>query len=165
MADDVQQLIVRRPDGRFGKGTRSPAPITHDNAREMLERRREKKRQIIAAAAQAAVQRGDLVAAHGGDAWLAEVAQSMMTIATTPEASRAVAAAEWLMLHTGNSETKQDNSGDNGAPAAVTLSLSADAVRMLAGLIGGDNSNYRNHSGGPVVDADAVTVQGGEGGK
>ena len=38
-------IIVRDSNGRFQKGTVSPKPITHDNAREMLEKRAQKAAQ------------------------------------------------------------------------------------------------------------------------
>jgi hypothetical protein len=140
--------------------------ITPQNSGDLLAIRLDKKRNTIQKAAQAAVQSSALKLAHGSDAWIAEIAQAQMMVATTPDAGVAsTKAAEWLINNAGLGERQAvagDNSGTLGALSDVIGALSAFAG-SIAGLVADnafDNSNYHNQSSS-VVDADAVPVDSG----
>ena len=149
---------------RIVKGPDKP-PITAENAREYQLRAIAKKREAVLRAANREVA-PELIAEFGEYAWAAEGAVNMQRLASSPEAGKAaVMAFEALQRAAGVGEGKQADDTGGQSQAAVTLSLSADAVRMLASLVAGDNSNYRNQSPPAVVDADAVTVQQGDGGE
>jgi hypothetical protein len=176
---DAKRIVALKPELAV-KNTQ----ITASRASEMLANRIEAKRNTIARAAQDAVQSSRLVKAHGSAAWLAEIAQAQMSIATTPDAGvAATKAADWLVNNAGLGERQAVEAG-----GTVSLGGVADLVAELAGfassvaaLVSGqnrdgfDNNNYPHHSPGVdssgaavvvdaagVVDADAGQA-GGEG--
>ena len=148
--------IIRGPGGRFLPGTRSPKPITHENARELNAKAQEKRRQVVRDALAAGVQRRDLVRDHGEFAWLAEGAQALQQIMLTPESGKAaIMAFESLQKAAGVADTKHEQAAD--AVIEHRHTLSDDVLGLLSGLAGADafdNSNYQNHSN--VVDGQAV---------
>ena len=132
----------------------SGAVLSSDRARDMVRARVERKRAIVQAAAQDAVQRGDLRTKYGGDAWLAEVTQTQMAIATTPEAGKsAVMAAAWLVDNAGMGEKQAQQEeavqaaqivGDVVHDLAQLSAVWADVVARQAN--GFDNSNYHKQA-------------------
>ena len=102
--------------------------FTSVSASLAVAERIEQKRNTIAAAAQAAVQSSSLVKAHGSAAWIAEIAQAQMQIATTPDAGVAsTKAADWLVTNAGLGERQAVEAG-----GAVSLGGVADLVAELA---------------------------------
>lgn len=96
--------IVRNPGG--GKYA-----ITSETAHDMHKARLAKKRAIVQAAALEAVQNTGLIGNYGDAAWIAEISQAQMAMATTPDAGKAaVMAAEWLIKHAGLDEPKRNES-------------------------------------------------------
>ena len=150
---DKGRIVAMRPELAV-KSTQ----ITQKSSGELLAIRLANKRDTIAAAAQAAVQSSSLVKAHGSAAWIAEIAQAQMAIATTPDAGVAsTKAADWLVNNAGLGERQAvDASGSVslGGVADLVAELAAFAS-SVAGLVvasggnGFDNSNYQKHS--PVV--------------
>lgn len=121
--------IVANPGG--GKHA-----ITSDNAREMVKARIERKRAIVQAAAQDAVQSQRLNDKYGDAAWIAEVTQAQMILATTPDAGKAsTIAAEWLVNNAGMGE-KIAKDAEGGA--AVTVSMSAAGLERLLVMLHAD---------------------------
>lgn len=131
------------------------AVLTRDKARDMVRARVEKKRKAVAEAANDAVQRGDLRVKYGDTAYIAEIAQAQMQIATTPDAGKAaVMAASWIVEHSGMSEKQVEQQ-------VVQPRTQPDVVlALLAVLDGADNYNYRKHDD-DVIDADTADEGGG----
>lgn len=116
--------------GNVGGGVHA---ITSDTARDMVRRRVEKKRAIIAAAAQEAVQNAGNLARYGDSAWLAEVTQAQMMLATTPDAGKAsTLAAGWLVDNTGLGEKNPELHA--AAPSSVAGDVS-EIINALAGFV------------------------------
>lgn len=160
--DTVRPLIIRGQGGKFMKGTRPTNLITPENAREMNAKAQEKRKQVVREALAAGVQRRDLVAQHGEFAWLAEGAQALQQIMTTPDAGKAaIMAFESLQKAAGVADTKAEQAAD--AVIEHRHTLSDDVLGLLSSLAGDhafDNYTYRNHEG--AVDAE-VSDAGGEG--
>ena len=116
-------VIIRDKGGKFQPGTRTPKPITHENAREMQRKGVLAKRAVIAAEANRSVQDAELLDRYGDYAYVADMTRTQMQIATTPEAGKAaVLAANWVVQNTGMDErTAQE--GQSVADAPVTLAL------------------------------------------
>ena len=116
-----------------GKIVSMPA-LSRDTARDMVRARVAKKRAIVQAAALDAVQSQTLLNRYGDEAWIAEVTQAQMQIATTPNAGKsAVMAATWLMDHAGIGERQaEDKSGSDAAGVVV------DIIARLAAFVAGE---------------------------
>ena len=131
----MEDTIIRGDNGRFQKGTRSPKPITHENAREMQRKGVLAKRAAVAAEANRSVEDAELLDRYGDYAYVAQLTRTQMQIATTPEAGKAaVMAAEWLVSNTGTSEkhalaVEQGDMIQNN----VVLLLLAEAERRREG--------------------------------
>ena len=114
--------------GRNG-GTLTPFDSVRGKA--AAQARLEKKRALVRSAAQNAVQRGDLTQKYKGWAWLAEVTETQMQIATTPEAGKAsTMAAGWLVDNAGLSEKVQ--LPDDAPSAERAAELNAGAAVIMA---------------------------------
>ena len=130
--------------GKFVQG----AALDRDTARDMVRKRVEKKRAIVAQAAQDAVQRGDLVGKYGDAAWIAEVTQAQMQLATTPDAGKsAVMAAQWLISNAGMDEKQAT------ADAQPTTSDVTNLVSALAQFVATVNNSSDTYT--TTIDADA----------
>lgn len=114
-----------------GRNGGTLTPFTPETSRLARQTRIEKKRALIRAAAQQAVENGNLKQQYKGWAWLAEVAQTQMRIATTPEAGKAsTLAAGWLVDNAGLSEKQKD--ADASSPADDPLrELGRKALEFL----------------------------------
>lgn len=122
--------------------------ITRDNARDMVRRRVELKRAAVQAAAQDAVQNQAMLTKYGDEAWIAEVTQAQMILATTPDAGKAsTIAAEWLVTNAGMGEKVLQQAQEG---AAATVSLSAAGLGALVELLSG---------GKQVIDADVIPMR------
>lgn len=103
--DDKGHMLTALP------GTEDKA-ITSQNAPALALRRQELKRAAVRAAANAAVLSGTLRRDYGDLAFIAEITQNLMSIATTPENVKAVDAARWLTTEAGMAERSgEDNTG------------------------------------------------------
>jgi len=90
----------------------------------------ELKRQTVQAAAQDAVESGSLVTRYGNAAWIAEITQAQMKLATTPDAGKSsVMAAQWLVSNAGMDEKQQQ---DQAQPTVGDMARLVDA---LAGFV------------------------------
>lgn len=90
--------------GRIVDSTNVTTRITSENARELQSMAVAKKRLVMAAAANSRV-RPELIAQYGSYAHVAERAETLQLIATTPEAGKAaVMAHQALTADTGMSE-------------------------------------------------------------
>lgn len=119
-------VIVRGKGGLFLKGTRSPHMITSENAREMQASGVIKKREVMMQAANAEVP-AELIAQYGAYAHVAERAQTLQRIASSPEAGKAaVMAHDALIRDTGMGEKQQQET--QNAPLTLT-------EQALVGLI------------------------------
>lgn len=125
--------------------------LTRAKALDMVRSRVERKRAIVAAAAQDAVSRGDLRGKYGDEAWIAEVTQAQMQIATTPDAGKsAVMAAGWLMDHAGMGERQQQ---DTAQPTMSDVSRIVDALTSFVQQVtSGSVIPIRQDNG--VIDAE-----------
>lgn len=140
--EDTQVHAPRRKiPGAKGYGTLTPFDSASGRAAALA--RHERARRLYAEGAGRAVQDVQLIREYGEDAHIVERAMTMQTIATTPDAGKAAVLAA-AHLDRAQGLTAQAG-GDGEAPAAV-LALSADALRVLAGWLGGDRRE--------VVDAD-----------
>lgn len=107
-------------------------PIAKGDMR-LVEARRAKKHALVKASAQASVQDGRLVGKFGGWAWLAEVTQNQMAIATTPDAGKAATlAATWLVNNAGLAEPTRSEHTDTSA--TTYAQGAADAGDVLAAV-------------------------------
>mgnify|MGYP001600768488 CR=1 FL=1 len=108
--------------------------ITAENARDYQSRAVAKKRVIMAEAANSAVQDTRLIEQYGDYAHVAERAQTLQIIASTPDAGKAaVMAHDALTRDTGMAELKQTTD----AGARVTLDIGADALQALLAAVTG----------------------------
>ena len=122
-------IATHTSTGKFAPG--HPWRVQPGDTR-LSDAKREKKHRLIQAAAQDAVQRGDLKQRFGGWAWLAEVTQVQMQIATTPEAGKsAVMAAGWLVKHAGLDEPTRAEISGGGSSLAVAAVVASDALLRL----------------------------------
>jgi hypothetical protein len=105
--------IVRGADGRFLPGTRSPAPITNENARDMHALRREQKQAAILEAANAAAilqaeaandPQVKTIVGTDGQSWIRAVTLGRMGAAVDKDSPYGNAAATWLTENAGVSE-------------------------------------------------------------
>jgi hypothetical protein len=102
--------------------------LSHDQARGMVASRVAKKRAAVQASALEAVQSGYLRGKYGDEAWIAEVTQAQMTLATTPDAGKAsTIAAEWLINNSGMGERQAEVE----AQQTVTHTLDPEVVALL----------------------------------
>lgn len=139
-----------------GKNGGTLRPFTRETSLAATRRRVEKKRAIVAAAAQDAVSRGDLTQRYGGEAWIAEITQAQMQIATTPEAGKsAVMAAAWLVDNAGMSEPRgKDADADGG----VTFD---DAQRELIRDLAAIARRVSAERGDAAIDAEVTPTEDG----
>lgn len=127
--------IVANPGG----GTQA---ITSDTAHDMLRARALKRARLATEGALLATVRPDLVLKYGDDAPLVERAQTLQTIATTPEAGKAaVMSAQYL--------DKLQGYADDPADAGQVVDAVAGLVRELAMFAAQMTSSVQ------VVDAQA----------
>jgi len=111
------------------------ATLSSDTAREMVQARVQKKREVIAQSAQEAVENGDLTVRYGAEAWLAEVTQAQMRLATTPDAGKAsTLAATWLVDNTGMSE-KHAKEGERQGDTNIILLAVAELARRSGEVV------------------------------
>lgn len=144
--DDTQtqeqaQVIVRGQGGRFAPGTRAGAPpITPDTAHDMLKARALKRARLATAGAMRAVTDDALILQYGDDAALVERAQTLQTIASTPDAGKAaVMSAQYLdKLQGYTTDDDADPAQVVDAVAALVRELAQFAGQMLAAGGGGD---------------------------
>jgi hypothetical protein len=101
--------------------------ITKENTNELLTIRLNRKRELLQAAANDAVERGDLKAIHGNDAWIAEIGYNMQKKATNIDDPKMVDAARFLLQETGLS----DKAVQAEAAAPVVHTLDPDVVMLL----------------------------------
>ena len=102
--------------------------LSPDVARGMVASRVAKKRAAVQASALEAVQSGYLRGKYGDEAWIAEVTQAQMTLATTPDAGKAsTIAAEWLINNSGMGERQAEVE----AQQTVTHTLDPEVVALL----------------------------------
>ena len=119
-------VLVRDKGGKFQKGTKSPAPITHESAREMQRKGVLAKRAVAASAANRAVEDKSLLDEYGDMAYIAEGAITMQRIATTPEAGKAaVMAWDALIRNTGLDEKTMQAAEAQRPATAVDDALAA----------------------------------------
>jgi len=124
-------------------------PITTATARDMVRIRKERKHAVVQKAANEAVQSGHLRGQYGDMAFMAEVTQAQMTIATTPDAGKAATiAAEWLVNHSGMGEKQAE---DEDRPIHQVAQRAADIVLES---IWRDVIQARN-----TVDADVIPMR------
>lgn len=136
-----------------GKGITTK--ITPERAIEMQSARQEKKRRAIEAGAQAAVmdKMPDAFTGDDGD-WIEAVAQQVAYKALDKLDPKQVDAARFLLQESGLAEAKQVQA----TPAASVTDILRDVASIAASLAHGfDNSNYRKHEEGQVVDAAPMT--------
>ena len=128
--NDKGRIVAMRPELAV-KNTQ----ITPKSSGELLAIRLQGKRDTIAAAALAAVQSSSLVKAHGSAAWIAEIAQAQMAIATTPDAGVAsTKAADWLVNNTGLSERQAVDGGSSGGVVAGVAALVAELAAFASSI-------------------------------
>lgn len=104
-------------------------PLSPDKARDMVASRVAKKRAAVQAAALEAVQSQSLLNKYGNEAWIAEVTQAQMQLATTPDAGKAsTIAADWLVNNSGMGERQQQAEGGG---QVVTHTLDPEVIALL----------------------------------
>lgn len=129
--------IVANPGG----GTQA---ITSETAHDMLRARALKRARLATEGALLATVRPDLVLKYGDDAPLVERAQTLQTIATTPEAGKAaVMSAQYLDKLQGYADDPADAGQVVDAVAGLVRELALFAAQMMPNAF--DNSNYRKH--------------------
>lgn len=135
-------IIVRAANGRFLPGTRSHAPISHENAREFQQTRWQRHRERVQQAAiDAAIETG-----HAPQGALAvdfaypiAKAQSKLALSGKRESTRA---AEFVFTHAG-----YPSGGDQQAASGVRLEVWGDALdRVLAVLAGRRNAQLEEQA-------------------
>ena len=132
---------IRNERGHFIVQHPQAHTITTEDARAIGARKQERKREILQAAALAAVERNDLRAAYGNDAWLAEIGQAMQRKATNIDDPKMVDAARFLLKETGNADVETGSAGDVlGGMAELLRELAAfaRAVPPKADVIDGE---------------------------
>ena len=101
------------------------AALDSATASALASRKAEKRREIARAAANAAVERADYHASYGDLAFVAAIIQTAMMKAQTPDDPKAIEAARFVMLETGESEKLQSD-------AAVPVSEMRGLLRDIA---------------------------------
>jgi hypothetical protein len=138
------------------------AVLTSVKAAELVANKITNKRAAIAQAANEAVESGSIRTSYGDMAFVAEITKVMMMRATTPEDSKGVDAAKWLIQEAGIGERQQEQAQQQ----VVTHTIDPDVMALLAQIAeqqqnGFDNYTYRNHDSVidvPVIDADSSTL-------
>jgi hypothetical protein len=104
------------------------AVLTSVKAAELVANKITNKRAAIAQAANEAVESGSIRASYGDLAFVAEITKVMMMRATTPEDSKGVDAAKWLIQEAGIGERQQDSA----QAQVVTHTIDPDVMALLA---------------------------------
>ena len=150
--DERGRVIVPQPE-------LAKHAITSDTAHDMLRARAMKRARLATEGALLATVRTDLVLKYGDDAPLVERAQTLQTIATTPEAGKAaVMSAQYLDKLQGYADDPADAGQVVDAVAGLVRELAKFAAQMMPNAF--DNSSYRNHE---VVDAGQPSDTGNTG--
>ena len=128
-------IIIRDKNGHFMPGTKTHAPITHDNARTMLELRRDKSKAAALRAVNNAAITADIVIPDEIDVrdvgWYAMNNHAASILFMSDKANGIPELMRMLGTNTGHIEKTQDAPGDVTVSAEVRALIAdiADIVR------------------------------------
>lgn len=157
IADNPPGTIIRGKGGRFLPGTRSPAPITNANARELQQKRWNAYRKAAAKGITKEAMSIDPSVKTPADAWSLVAAKqySALMDSDKPRGDDLHRLGQVIGALPLAGEIQAQQAGQAG----VTVSVSADTARdLISKLIGNGCDNYTYHKQEDIVDAEAEDV-------